>query len=292
MKRNFKNFICICLIVLIGLCGCSNGENTKEFDADMEISVVSREDGSGTRGAFIELVGIEEKDLNGNKVDRTTISAVIAKATDVMLSTVSSDEYAIGYVSLGSLSESVKAISVNGVEASIENIKNGTYEIARPFNVAYKGTLNDAAQDFMNFILSAEGQSVVENAKYIKVDDNASTFVSSNVVGKIVVGGSSSVTPVMEKLKEAYIAINPNVTIEINASDSSTGMKEAISGVADIGMASRDLKESELAELTPLVIATDGIAVIVNPINSVKTLTKEQIKSIFVGDTTIWSEVQ
>lgn len=293
MKRNLKKIICFSMIALLGLSACSNAskEGEKGFESDNEITVVSREDGSGTRGAFIELTGVEVKDSNGNKVDQTSLEAIIAKATDVMLSTVASDEYSIGYVSLGSLSNKVKAIAVNKVEATVANIKNGSYEIARPFNIAYKEKLSDAAQDFLNFILSTEGQAVIEQAKYIKLDDTT-PFTSNNASGKVTLGGSSSVSPAVEKLKEAYANYNPNVTIEINTSDSSTGMKEAMEGVCDLGMASRELKDSELAELSVSVIATDGIAVIVNPANAVNNLSKEQIRSIFTGETTTWSEIQ
>lgn len=297
MKRSLRNFICISMIALLGLSACSkptnkeDGTTSKGFDTNNEITVVSREDGSGTRGAFVELTGVEVKDSNGNKVDQTTLEAIIAKATDVMLSTVASDEYSIGYVSLGSLSDKVKAIAVNGAEATVANIKNGSYEIARPFNIAYQENLSEAAQDFLNFILSSEGQEVVEQAKYIKLDDTT-PFHSNNASGKVTLGGSSSVSPAIEKLKEAYASYNPNVTIEINTSDSSSGMKEAIEGVCDLGMASRELKDSELAKLSVNVIATDGIAIIVNPANEVSSLSKEQISSIFTGETTTWSEIQ
>lgn len=268
-------------------------EAAGDFDADEFISVISREDGSGTRGAFIELFGVEQKDADGNKVDNTTEEAIITNNTEVMLTTVAGSEYAIGYVSLGSLNDSVKAVSIDGVEPSVEGIKDGSYAIARPFNIATKDGLSDVAQDFVNFIMSADGQSIIEGKGYIPVNDAAEAFESNGAEGKVVVAGSSSVTPVMEKLQEAYLAINPNANIEIQQSDSSTGMTAAADGTCDIGMASRELKDSELeAGLTPTVIAMDGIAVIVNQDNPTENLTSEQVMNIYTGEVTSWSEVQ
>lgn len=253
------------------------------------ITVVSREDGSGTRGAFIELFEIEETDADGNKKDMTTADAQITNKTDVMLTTVAQDESAIGYVSLGALNDSVKALKIHGVEATVDNIKNGSYEVSRPFNIATKSEISDAATDFVNFIMSAEGQAVVEANSYIAVDDTPASFTSNGASGKVVVGGSSSVTPVMEKLAEAFQEYNANITVEVQQSDSTTGIQEAIEGICDIGMASRALKDTELAELTETSIAIDGIAVIVNPNNSVDDMTKEQVKAIFTGEQTSWS---
>ncbi len=261
------------------------------FDNTQDILVISREDGSGTRGAFIELMGIEVKKDDGTKEDMTTVEAQITNDTAVMLTTVSGNPYGIGYVSLGSLNDTVKAVQVDGVDATVENIKAGTYKVSRPFNIATKGEVSAAAQDFINFILSAEGQDVVLKNKYIKINDAATAYTAADVSGKVVIAGSSSVTPVMEKLAEAYKAVNPNVTIEIQQSDSSTGMKSAMDGTCDIGMASRELKESELAELTPTVIALDGIAVILNNENTTTSLTSEQIRAIFTGEILSWSEV-
>ncbi|NLK78515.1 MAG: phosphate ABC transporter substrate-binding protein [Clostridiales bacterium] len=251
------------------------------------INVISREDGSGTRGAFIELFGIEEKDADGNKVDNTTEEATIANSTEIVLSNVASDPSAIGYVSFGSLNDKVKALKIDGAEATVDNIKSGTYKISRPFNIATNGTPSDAAQDFINYILSSEGQKVVEDAGYIASVDNAEAYANSGAKGKVVIAGSSSVTPVMEKLKEAYAKVNSDVEIEINQSDSTTGLQAAMDGTADIGMASRELKDSENS-LTPTVIAIDGIAVIVNNDNSVDDMTADQIKAIFTGETTTW----
>lgn len=260
-----------------------------DWDNTRDITVVSREDGSGTRGAFVELFGIEEE-VNGEKVDMTTEEANITNSTSVMMSTVAQDEYAIGYISLGSLDDSVKAVKVDGSEATAENIKNGSYKISRPFNIATKEDLSDAAQDFEDFILSTEGQKVVEDNKYIPLDD-VSDYKSNGASGKVVVAGSSSVSPVMEKLKEAYQAVNSDVEVEIQTSDSTTGMQNAIDGVCDIGMASRELKDSEKeAGLTPTVIAMDGIAVVVNNDNPTDELSSDQVKSIFTGDVLTWDE--
>ena len=249
-----------------------------------EITVLSREDGSGTRGAFIELFGIEQKNDAGEKEDMTTDDAQITNSTSVMMTTVQGNPKAIGYISLGSLDESV-------VKA-VENVKAGTYKVVRPFNIATKGEASEVAQDFIHFIMSADGQKVVSENGYITVDDAAPAYAASGVSGKVVVGGSSSVTPVMEKLKEAYMALNPDVTVEVQQSDSTTGMTSTIDGAYDIGMASRELKDSELeAGLTPTVIAQDGIAVIVNKENTLTGLTSEQVLSIYTGETTDWSEL-
>lgn len=267
-------------------------EEADGFDAENDISVYSREDGSGTRGAFIELFGVEEKDEAGEKIDMTTEEATITNNTSVMMTGVAGDDYAIGYVSLGSLDASVKALQIDGVDASVENIKNDSYKVYRPFNIATKGDAGEAASDFISYIMSAEGQAIVSEEGYITVDDAAPAFEGGTASGDVVVAGSSSVSPVMEKLAEGYMALNSNVKIEIQTSDSTTGMTSAIDGVCDIGMASRALKDSEAAELTATVIAQDGIAVIVNNNNPVQGMTSEQVKSIFTGETLTWSEVE
>lgn len=255
------------------------------------ITVISREDGSGTRGAFVELTGVEEKNDAGEKVDNTTAEAEIANKTDVVLTSVAGNESAIGYVSLGALNETVKAVQVDGVEATVENVKSGDYTLSRPFNIATKGEPTGVAKDFINFIMSAEGQAIVEEEGYIKIDDAAAAFTSDGSSGQIAVGGSSSVSPVMEKLIEAYKALNPNAQIELQTSDSTSGMTGAIDGTFAIGMASRELKDEETAELTGTAIALDGIAVVVNPANTVEDLTMDQIKGIYTGEITDWSEV-
>lgn len=249
-----------------------------------EITVVSREDGSGTRGAFIELTGVKQDDQ-----DLTTVEAIITNSTEVMMTTVAGDENAIGYASMGSMNDTVKAVNVGGVEPTAENVKNGSYALSRPFNIATKDTVSDVAQDFINFIMSADGQAVIEDKGYIAIDDKAAAFESNGAAGKIVVAGSSSVTPVMEKLQEAYLAINSGAEIELQESDSTTGMTQAIDGTCDIGMASRDLKDSELeAGLTPTAIAMDGICVIVNHANDITDLSTDDIAAIFKGERTEW----
>lgn len=271
----------------------ASSEETTGGDMTGEITVLSREDGSGTRGAFIELFGIEQKNDAGEKEDMTTDDAQITNSTSVMMTTVQGNPKAIGYISLGSLDESVvKAVEIDGAAPTVENVKAGTYKVVRPFNIATKGEASEVAQDFINFIMSADGQKVVSENGYITVDDAAPAYAASGVSGKVVVGGSSSVTPVMEKLKEAYMALNPDVTVEVQQSDSTTGMTST-DGAYDIGMASRELKDSELeAGLTPTVIAQDGIAVIVNKENTLTGLTSEQVLSIYTGETTDWSELQ
>lgn len=263
----------------------------KKDAANEEITVISREDGSGTRGAFIELLGVEQKDSSGNKVDYTTETASISNSTSVVMTSVAQNSSAIGYISLGSLNSTVKALSIDGAEPTVANIKSGAYKIARPFNIATKGVVSDVTQDFINYILSTEGQKVVESKGYIAVDTKGS-FKGTKPAGKIVVAGSSSVTPVMEKLKEEYLTINPNAQIEVMLSDSTTGMNSAIEGICDIGMASRAVKSSELDKgLTAIVIAIDGIAIIVNKDSPVNALTSEQVRDIYMGKITTWSQI-
>ena len=296
-KMKLSAISAVCAAVLLAGCGNANtdsgstGSTAAAFDKTSSITVISREDGSGTRGAFIELFGIEQKNDAGEKVDMTTDYATITSSTGVMMTSVSQDKYAIGYISLGSMNDTVKSVKIDGTAASVETINSGEYKIARPFNIAYKDGLSETAQDFVSFIMSADGQSVIEEKGYIKVSD-APEYESTKQDGKITVAGSSSVTPVMEKLKEAYCELNPEVTIEINQSDSTTGMSAAADGICDIGMASRDLKDSELEKgLTPTVIAMDGIAVIVSNDNPVNELSSEQVKNIYTGDITSWESL-
>jgi phosphate transport system substrate-binding protein len=260
------------------------------FDTTSPIVVVSREDGSGTRGAFIELFGIEEEGEDGSKKDMTTKESVIAKQTDVMMTNVAGDVYSIGYISLGSVNETIKPVGIEGVEATTDNVKNSTYPIVRPFNIATKGEASGMAADFIDFIMSADGQSVIGES-YIPVVEGAPAYSGGKQSDKIVVAGSSSVTPVMEKLKEAYIAVNPDANVEIQMSDSSAGLNAAMEGTCDIAMTSRELKDTE-SELTPTRIALDGIAVIVNNDNPTADLSKDQVKAIFTGNVTEWSGVE
>ena len=285
--------VCVAFACML-LAGCSsNSGESESSDSGESINVVSREDGSGTRGAFVELFGVEQENENGETVDMTTESASITNSTAVMMTTVAGDANAIGYISLGSLDDSVKAVKIDGAEATVDNVKSGDYKVSRPFNVVTNSNteLSDVAQDFMNFILSSDGQAVVAEEGYIPLD-GGEAYTASNLSGTVTVAGSSSVTPVMEKLAEAYQALNPDVTIEVNQSDSTTGVTSAIEGACDLGMASRDLKDSETSEgAQATVIATDGIAVIVNPESAVEDLTSDQVKQIFTGEITSWSEI-
>ena len=268
----------------------SADSKSSDWDSSNDITIVSREDGSGTRGAFIELFGIEEK-KDGEKVDMTTDDAQITNSTSVMLTTVDGDDYAIGYVSLGSLNDTVKALKIDGEEATEQNIKDGKYKICRPFNIATKkGADNEVAKDFIAYIMSKEGQQVISDNGYIG-DDSAEAYAGSKPSGKAVVGGSSSVSPVMEKLIEAYKKVNTGAEIELQTTDSTTGMTSAIDGSYDIGMASRELQDEEKDKLDSQVIATDGIAVIVNKNNTTDELSSDQVKTIYTGDATTWDEV-
>ncbi|HJD37556.1 MAG TPA: substrate-binding domain-containing protein [Candidatus Blautia ornithocaccae] len=256
------------------------------------ISVLSREEGSGTRGAFVELFGVEEENADGEKVDNTTVDAQVTNSTAVMMTGVAQDPQAIGYISLGSLDDSVKALKVDGAEASAENVKNGTYKVSRPFNIVTGDSLSDVAQDFVDYILSSDGQAIV-GEDYIPVDDAAEAYAGTSPEGSVVVAGSSSVSPVMEKLKEGYEAVNPNASIEIQTSDSTTGVESTISGICDIGMASRELKDTETSEgVTGTQIAIDGIAIIVNNENSMTDITSDQVKQIYTGEVTNWEDLQ
>lgn len=294
MKR--KALIACGLSALMMLCvvGCGNN-NQKADTKENKIIVVSREDGSGTRGAFIELFGIEQKDAQGKKYDMTTENASITNSTAVMMTTIAGSKDAIGYISLGSLNDTVKGVKIDGVEASTANVKNGSYKIARPFNIVLKKNnpkANAVAADFVKYIMSKEGQAVINKAGYIG-SDKAADYISANVKGKVVVAGSSSVTPVMEKLKEAYVKKNADVNIEVQQSDSTTGVKAALSGICDIGMASRGLKQSEIEKgAQSVVIAQDGIAVIINKDNKHDDLSKAQVANIFMGKVKSWNEIK
>ena len=288
-KINLKKLVGIAVsacVIFSAFTGCTE----EKWNKNSSINVLSREDGSGTRGAFIELFGVEKKNAQGKKVDYTTDEASITNSTAVMLTTVAGNKYAIGYVSLGSLSSSVKAVKIAGVSATVDNINNGSYKIARPFNVAVRDNLSNAAKDFLNYILSSDGQNIIAANKYIKVPVENS-YKASGVSGKIVVAGSSSVSPVMEKLIEAYKVLNPSVQIELQTSDSTTGVINAIDGTCDIGMASRALKDSEKEKgVREVTIAIDGIAVIINNDNPVESLKKSDVEGIFTGKINSWSE--
>lgn len=265
------------------------GSDAAKFDASKTISVVTREEGSGTRDAFTELTGVLVKD-GDNKTDNTTTSAVTINSTEAVITNVKDNEAAIGYISLGSLNDTVKALKIGGVEATADNVKSGDYAVSRPFNIAYKGEPSDVAKDFVDYIMSSDGQKIVSDNGYVTVSENAA-YSGKKPSGKISVAGSSSVSPVMEKLAEAYQQVNTNAKVEIQTSDSSAGMQSAMGGTCDIGMASRDLKDEEKSALKVETIAKDGIAVIVNNANTCDDLTLDQVKSIYTGETTVWSDI-
>ncbi|MBQ7871912.1 MAG: substrate-binding domain-containing protein [Oscillospiraceae bacterium] len=278
MKKKFFAGLLMSAALLLTACGGSTNDS---------ITVITREEGSGTRSAFVELSGVEQDD-----VDRTTPKAETNSSTAVVLQSVAGNKNAIGYISLGALSNEVKALAVDGVSPSVDTVNDGSYALARPFNVATCGQISDAAQDFLNYIMSDEGQQVISDNKYVSTGSKGA-FTSTNPSGEVVVAGSSSVSPVMEKLAEAYMALNSNVTVKIQTNDSSTGMQSVAEGLCDIGMASRAIKDSELEKgLTGLTICMDGIAVIVHPDNAVSGLTMEQLCAIFTGETTAWSQIQ
>ena len=270
----------------------AESEATADFDTDQDITVISREDGSGTRGAFIELTGVEEKNADGQKIDNTTEAAAIQSSTNGVMTAVANDETAIGYISLGSLNDSVKAVKVGGIEASAETVKDGSYTLARPFNIVTNGEATDpVAVDFIAYCLSKDGQALATEEGY--VGSEGEDYTSAQPEGKITVGGSSSVSPLMEKLIEAYKTVNPNAELELLTSDSTTGVSGALDGSYTIGMASRELKDPETeGGAVSTVLALDGIAVVVNPANSVEDLTVDQIKGIYTGELTVWSDLQ
>lgn len=285
-KKKIISFAISIILVVGSLTGCGV-ENNKDT-----ISVVTREEGSGTRGAFVELTGVVVMDENGNKVDFTTVEAISVNSTAITMTTVAGNNRAIGYISLGSLNNTVKAVQIDGVEPTAENIKNGSYILSRPFYVVTKKNLSKPAKDFIHFILSADGQTNITENGYIEVN-NIGTFVSNGARGKVIVSGSSSVTPIMQKLQEAYQAINTNVKVEVQESDTTTGINSTINGTCDIGMASRELKDEEASQgLAATAIAMDGIVVVIHNDNKITDLTTNQVKDIFTGKVTCWSEVK
>ncbi|MEJ8751591.1 substrate-binding domain-containing protein [Lagierella sp. ICN-221743] len=306
MKGRFK-FLGILLAVTLLFTACGKGgsdtestegagnettateEASNKTTGGMEgmISVVSREEGSGTRGAFVELVKVEDKDGN----DATSVEAVIQNNTEAVMTTVSGEKSAIGYISLGSLNDTVKALKVDDVEATAENVADGSYKIARPFNIVTKEEPTGAEADFIGFILSEEGQKIVEEEGYVKSPEAKDYTPDESASGSIAIAGSSSVTPVMEKLVEAYKNVNPNVKIQVNMSDSTTGVQSVKDGIAQIGMASRELKDSE-KDLNKVVIAMDGIAVIVNKDNSLDSISMDNLKSVYLGEIENWEDVK
>ncbi len=286
MSKNILKKI-ICFTTVLTLTGCSSDTT---FDGSREITVVSREDGSGTRGAFVEMFGILEETEAGEE-DRTYEEAIITNKTDVVMTTVANDMYGIGYISLGSLNDTLKAVNIDGVEATTENVMNGSYTVARPFLVVtQKDNTDPLTQDFIKFVMSKQGQEII-GSQYVAYDLEGEEYKSSGLTGKLTIGGSTSVAPIMEKLQEAYIELNPEVTIDIQATGSSAGITGVIDGTLDIGMSSRDLKEDEKETLSETTIALDGLAVVVNHNNPVNNLTTEQVRQIFIGEVTTWDEV-
>ncbi len=307
MKR--KSIILAILVVALAVfgvaCGNKNDAPAKETKTETkeeakteepagmtgEIHVVSREDGSGTRGAFTEITGVLQKE-NGEETDKTFDEAIVQNSTNAVITTVSGDEASIGYISLGSLSDVVKAVKVDGHEATAEKVKSGEYAVARPFNIAYReDKITDLGKDFLAFIMSEEGQKIAEDHGYVS-NGNTGAYTPSNMEGSLTIGGSTSVTPLMENLVDAYKAHNPGFKADIQATGSSAGMTAAMEGAVEIGMASRELKDKEKEALTSEVIAMDGIAVIVNNENSIQDISMDNIRQIFTGELRNWEEVK
>ena len=293
MKKVLASLLALLIALALAACtddtgGASQVEDpVSAFDSTREINVVTREQGSGTRSAFVELFEVQEEQADGTKRDAITEQASVENNTNTILTTVQNDPYSIGYVSMGSLNSNVKALSIEGVEANSENVKNGSYPISRPFLIATQKGADPLVADFIAFIQSKEGQDIVV-VSYIAVNESAAAYSGDRPAGAIVVGGSSSVAPLMEKLIEAYLAINTNADIELQVTDSSTGMNNAIEGSYDIGMSSRELKDSERETLTETKIAIDGVAVIIHPSNPVGNMTKAQVRDIYLGETKTW----
>lgn len=289
MKRNFRKLSLLLLVAILTITTLTSCGAT-EFSETNNINVVTREEGSGTRDAFVELTGVLVKNDDGTKKDNTTTSATTINSTEAVLTNITDDLHAIGYVSLGSLRESVKALKIDGVVCNAQNIKNSTYSISRPFIIATDGDISDVAEDFINYILSQDGQNIVEEEGYVSISDTTDAYNGEKTSGKITIAGSSSVSPLMEKLKEAYVEVNPNATIEIQTSDSSAGMTAVQEGTCEIGMASRELKESE-ADLESTVIAKDGIALIVNHSNTADDISLEDARKIYTGEIKTWADI-
>ena len=283
MKKLFT--IALILVFAFSLTACS-GKNDS-------IAVVTREDGSGTRGAFVELFDVRIEDAEGKKVDDIRPDANVQSSTGQVLAAVSGNKNAISYISLASLDSTIKALKINGVDATAENIINGSYTVSRPFNIVISDSgVNEATQEFINFIMSEDGQDVISE-KGIS-EGNTGAYIMGSASGTVKVEGSSSISPVMTDLKEAFEAVNSNVKIEIQTNDSGTGVTRTIDGSADIGMVSRNVRDEEVAQgLEVLTICLDGIAIIVNKDNSLDNATVEQIRAIFQdgGDITKWEEL-
>lgn len=292
MKKTIYAVLSAITLAVLGGTLFAAPKKNKNF-GKKSVVLISREEGSGTRGAFVELFGIEMKNAEGKKVDFTSEEADITNSTEVMLTSIAGNKYAIGYVSLGSLNKTVKALKIEGVSPSVSSIKNGTYKISRPFNIVTKQTgLSENASDFIRFILSSDGQAIVEANGYISATQNPA-YIATGKKGKITVAGSSSVTPVMEKLAEAYEKLNPEIKIEVQMSDSTTGVNSTLNGVCEIGMASRELKDSEKAKgALQIKIAIDGIAVIINKENPTESASIQSVKDLYIGTISKWGDVK
>ena len=285
-------------VLMTALTGCGNKPDSNpsaapgqsSFDTSKTINAYTREPESGTRGAFIELFQLQETQADGTKKDMISKDIGVENNTNTILTTVQNDTYGISYVSMGSLNDNVKALKIDGIDATTANVKNGTYKVSRPFNIAVKGEAKGLTKDFIDFIMSKEGQEVAAKT-YIAISESAAPYSGSKPSGTIMVGGSSSVAPLMEKLIERYNEINPNANVQMTVSDSGAGMTQTINGTYDIGMASRELKDSEKAELNDTQIALDGIAVIVNKQNTATNLSSDDVKKIYLGQANVWSDV-
>jgi len=306
--KKILTIISTVLIMALAFVGCTKNETQTQttaqpqeeqnsekpvsnFDAENDITVVARDAASGTRGAFHELMKIKVKE-GDTEVDKLVVGALEFDGTDKVITAVEGDKYGIGYISLGSVSERILAASVDGVEANIENVKSGKYAVARPFLLVTKGTENDLVKDFISFTESVQGQKLVGEKNYIPSVENATEYKASGLSGTIKVAGSTSVTPLMEKLQEVYKELNPNITFEMQSNGSSQGIKAAIDGTYDIGMSSRELKDDEKSQLNEHTLAIDGIAVILNKENPMTDISSENITKIYTGEITKWSEVK
>ncbi len=296
MKRKILTIIATALMLALVFVGCTKDQPqteqpAKDFNADKDITVVARDAASGTRGAFHEIMKIIQK--QGDKeVDNLVVGALEFDGTDKVITAVEQDKYGIGYISLGSVSERIKAIAVNGAEPTVENVKSGKYSVARPFLMVTKGNESDLVKDFLSFAESTQGQQIVNDKNFISATDQPKEYTASGMTGTIKVAGSTSVAPLMEKIQEAYTELNPDVKFEMQANGSSQGIKAAIDGSYDIGMSSRELKEEESSKLNRHVLAIDGIAVIVNNDNPTNNLAAEDITAIYTGEITVWSEIE
>ena len=275
-RKGWLTVLCLCFVIILTGCGSSSDE----------ITVVSREDGSGTRGAFVEAAGVV--DSQGN--DITTVKAEITNSTSVVIQSVISNVNSVGYISIGALSDDIKASKIDGVEPTAENVNSGDYKISRPFSVVEKEGTSEIAKDFIEYILSDEGQEVVKNTGFIALKGNGK-YEKKEIEGKVVIAGSTSVGPVMEVLAQEYMEINPEVEVEIQQTGSTAGIESTLAGACDIGMSSRNLKDTEIAKgLKGTVIARDGIAIVVNKENPCSALDLEDVKEIFAGEIINWSD--